>query len=388
MQYLEGNRIDLLESGAAFFPALKAAIGNAEFNIHLETYIFCDDVVGREIANALIFAARRGVAVHVLIDGFGSRDIMNTLVTDMRREGVQVLVYRPERSPLSLSRHRLRRLHRKITVVDGTVAFVGGINIIDDYQSGELESPRLDYAVRIEGPLLQPIHKAVLRMWRLVAWVSRGRRQPKAVIRKNLYQPAGNLPVAFVVRGKLRHRGAIEDAYLELIRNAREEIIIACAYFFPGRRFRVALNRAAMRGVKITLLLQGVSDHPALFYATRALHPTMLTWGIRVFEYHCSELHAKVAVIDRRWATVGSSNIDPFSLLLAREANVFVDDPEFAGRLRDSLQGALAQEGCRELLRQDPVRLPWRERCRCWLAYHFVRATVDLSGARGFHREV
>lgn len=380
IKYTEDNRVELLESGTDFFPALKAAIDGAEHDIYVETYIFCDDATGRNIANALILAARRNVMVHVLVDGFGSRDILDTLVPEMQREGVQVLVYRRELKRFSLNRRRLRRLHRKVAVIDGSIAFVGGINIIDDYQSGELEAPRLDYAVRVEGPLLRPIHAAVLRMWRLVSWVSWRRRQPKPAVRKNLYQPVGGIRAAFVVRGKLRHRGAIEDAYLEMINNARQEIIIASAYFFPGRRFRLALLRAARRGVKVTLLLQGVTDHPAMWYATRALHPPLLACGMRVFEYELSELHAKVAVVDRRWATVGSSNIDPFSLLLAREANVFVDDAGFAEKLRGSLMRAM-DAGFAELRSEEHQRLPWSQRCRCWLAYHFVRICTDLSGA-------
>ena len=189
---------------------------------------------------------------------------------------------------------------------------------------------------------------------------------------------------AFLVRDNLRHRRAIEEAYREAIASARQEIVIACAYFFPGRVFRQALVDASARGVSVILLLQGLSDHPMLAYATRALYPYFLDNGIRLFEYHRSYLHAKVAVVDRRWATVGSSNIDPFSLLLAREANVVVDHAGFAGELRDSLDRAL-QVGAQELRQEDWHRLPRLQRFATWCAYQLVRLVIGIAGYRGMH---
>ena len=138
--------------------------------------------------------------------------------------------------------------------------------------------------------------------------------------------PRGSQKAAFVVRDNVRHRRDIEDAYLRQLAEARVEVLIACAYFFPGRHFRRALRAAAARGVRIRLLLQGKIEYPFLHYASRGLYGALLDSGIEIHEYNASLLHAKVAVFDRRVSCVGSSNIDPFSLLLAREANVFVDD--------------------------------------------------------------
>ena len=378
---LEGNRIQLLESGSEFFPALKACIAAAQREIYLETYIFCDDATGRDIAEALVQAAQRGVVVRLLVDGFGSRRFVESGLLSLRQEGVHVQVYRREIKLLSLRRHRLRRLHRKLAVIDGATAFVGGINIVDDFDADAPPVPRLDYAVKVEGPLLRSIHRTVRRMWWLVSWARLGRRQSLPKWRGEDGRSVGDVRAAFLLRDNLRHRRGIEEVYLEVLAKAQNEVLIANAYFFPGRRFRHALRDAAARGVNVVLLLQGVSDHPTMLYATRALYPVLLSYGVRLFEYRRSELHAKVAVVDRRWATVGSSNIDPFSLLMAREANVVVDDAGFATRLHTSLEQAMAS-GAVELRHEDWHRQPSLRRLASWLAFQFVRLTTELTGGR------
>ena len=193
--------------------------------------------------------------------------------------------------------------------------------------------------------------------------------------------PAGTQRAAFVVRDSLRHRRDIERAYLEQIAASRSELVIANAYFFPQRRFRRALLDAARRGVAVTLLLQGKADHPVQHYASRALYRQFLAAGIRIFEYHPSLLHAKVAVFDRRVATVGSSNIDPFSLLLAQEANVFADDAKFAAELRASLHEAM-ENRARAVPANYWARLSFELRVRIWLAYRFARLFVAVYGLR------
>ena len=384
MQFLAGNAVALLENGGQYFPALEAEIDRAEREIFLQSYIFDDDRTGQRIALALERAAARGVAVRVMVDGFGGRGFVARLQPRLRAAGVHVLIYRRELRRLSLRRHRLRRLHRKLVVIDGRIAFVGGINVIDDFSAGVLAHPRYDYAVQVEGPLLEPILASAQRLWRLVAWASFRRRDSPPLLAAPQVAPAGEIRAAFVVRDNLRYRHAIENAYLEAIAGARDEIVIANAYFFPGRRFRQALVDAAERGVRVTLLLQGLSDHPLQAYATRALYPLFLARGIRLFEYHRSHLHAKVAVIDGQWSTVGSSNIDAFSLLLAREANVVVDDAGFARRLRASLESAICA-GAQELKPTDWQRLPLLRRGLSWLAYQVVRLAIGIAGYGGSH---
>jgi cardiolipin synthase len=379
IDFQQGNRITLLETGTEYFPALIAAIDAAVAEVHLETYIFANDPTGQAIADALARAARRGVGVRLLVDGFGSRDFMNVFGLPLGQAGVEVLVYRPDLSTFRLRRHRLRRLHRKVSVIDGRVAFVGGINIIDDENTPGQVPPRYDYAVCLEGPLLEAIHKSVHELWGLVRWASFRHRFGESPAQLPSIAPCGEMTAAFVTRDNLRHRRDIEDSYLEAIAAASHEIVLATAYFLPGLRFRHALMQAAGRGVRVVVLLQGRVEYLLLHYAARALYGVMLDSGIELFEYHRSFLHAKVAVIDGRWATVGSSNIDPFSLLMAREANVVVRDINFAAALRSSLQNAM-DNGAVAVKRDQWKRKSLLMRGANWTAYGLVRLMIGLAG--------
>lgn len=380
-----GNRLVLLRNGEEYFPALAAAIDGARSELFLETYIFADDQTGSLIAQALARAAARGVAVRLLIDGFGAKDFAARFRTLLVEAGVQILVFRPDISPWILRRNRLRRMHRKIASVDGTLAFVGGINVIDDYHTPGHTPPRYDYAVRIEGPLAGQVRAAAASLWSRVAWASLRRRWVAPAVDRSLPppHPEGHR-AALVVRDNVAHRRDIEDAYLALIEGAQQEIVIANAYFFPGRRFRLALLAAAARGVRVVLLLQGRVEYALLHYASRALYGSLLDAGVEIHEYHKSFLHAKVAVVDGRWASVGSSNIDPFSLLLAREANLFVDDSRFAASLRRSLHEAI-EAGAQQIPPQRWKRLPVLQRIRIWLGYGLARVMLALAGTEGWH---
>jgi cardiolipin synthase len=376
-EFVQGNRLTLLESGRDYFPALEAACDAAVAEIHLETYLFADDVAGRRIAAALMRAARRGVATHLLYDGFGSKRVSDTLVQALKDAGVKVLVYRPEIAALRFQRQRLRRLHRKIAVIDARVAFVGGINIIDDMHTPGHTPPRFDYAVQLEGPVLEHVHAAAKRLWTIVQLTQLGTGWPDDVGLEPDMRSRGMQSTAFLVRDNLWHRNDIEEAYLEAIGRARAEIVIASSYFFPGLAFRHALAQAAARGVRVLLLLQGRVEYRLLHYASRALYGSLLDAGIEIHEYHKSFLHAKVAVIDCAWATVGSSNIDPFSLLMAREANVVVDDTRFARELRASLERALT-EGSRQVRAEHWHHRPWPDRVAHWTCYGCARLLTGL----------
>jgi cardiolipin synthase len=378
-EFVEGNNIRLLETGAAYFPALIAAIDAARIEIYLETYIFADDNTGRTVAMSLARAAQRGVAVRLLLDGFGARDFPDAFGDALLTAGVEVQVFRPEVARLELRRHRLRRLHRKLVVVDRHLAFVGGINVIDDMDTPRQVPPRFDYAVAIEGPLLPEIHHAVRHLWQLVRWASFRQRMPKPLPSPGPAAPCGNMAAVFVLRDNLRHRRDIEDAYLDAITGARREVVLACAYFLPGRRFRHALMDAARRRVRVIVLLQGKVEYVLLHYATQALYGSLIAAGVHIFEYRRSFLHAKVAVVDNQWATVGSSNIDPFSLMLAREANVVVRHSGFAKELRESLDLAMAHGGV-EIRLEDLKKRSLLARVANWLAYSAVRLAVGFAG--------
>ncbi len=377
--FIPGNQVTLLHNGEAYFPAIEAAFDRARYEIYLETYIYADDATGRQIAAALERAVRRGVKVYVLIDGYGSKDLPRSMLNRLRAGGVETLIFRPKISPWTFQRKRLRRMHRKIAVVDREIAFVGGINIIDDSGPADEMPPRYDYAVAVAGPLVDEIRLDVQSLWSKVAWrhfhkgPSRGEALPVAT------SSGGRMSAAFLVRDNIRHRRSIEAAYLRAIEQAESEIIIANAYFLPGLNFRHLLINAARRGVRVVLLLQGRVEYILQHYASRALYGNFLDAGIEIYEYRKSFLHAKVAVIDGHWATVGSSNIDPFSLLFSHEANIAVEDKEFGATLAQSLKRTMATDGLR-ILRDNWKQQPASLRFKSWLSYGLLRLVMGISG--------
>lgn len=377
--FVPGNQVTLLQNAAAYFPALEEAINQASHEIHLETYIYQNDATGQRIAEALKRAALRGVKVHVLIDGFGSKDLPRSMRDQLKADGVQLLVFRPQISPWTLRRERLRRMHRKILVVDREIAFVGGINVIADRGNEDDMPPRFDFAVTVKGPLVDVIQLSAQRLWSMQAWkrFRKGRTRAKALPVANF--TGGTMSAAFLERDNFHHRRDIEVAYLKAIRQANCEIILANAYFLPGVDFRRALINAARRGVRVILLLQGKSDHPLQHRATQALYGNFLAAGIEIYEFQKTFLHAKVAVIDGYWATVGSSNIDPFSLLLSREANVVVNDKAFAVNLAQSLEKAMETDG-EQILADNWNQQPARLRFLGWLSYGCLRLMMGISG--------
>jgi len=378
-EWVSGNHVKLLQSGAEFFPALIAAIDAAQSEVHLETYIFNPDHSAALVRDALVRAAGRGIRVHVLVDGVGSRELPEDWLAMLKNAGVRILVYRPGASVWRANPLSLRRLHRKLTVIDARIAFLGGINLIDDHEPVAHPDPRLDFSVEVRGPLLADIHQSSRHLWRLVALSQLHSGLGNQPPLHPSWPTDGRVRAAFVMRDNFAHRRDIERSYLAALALARSDILIANAYFLPGRRFRGLVKKVAERGVRVRLLVQGHTDHPFFQLAARALYRDLLAAGVEIHEYQASELHAKVAVVDGRWATVGSSNIDPFSLMLAREANIVVDDNDFAGDLQQRLQQAISRS-----TRLDPAdwqRRPWPRRMLSWLAYGSVRVMVGLAGA-------
>ena len=365
-RFVGGNRIELLQGGDALFPRMCAAIGAAEREVFVATYIFHDDAAAITVADALKAAAARGVAVHLVVDGFGSIATLPRVKALFEGSGVRLEVFRPlDRWYSWLQPGQLRRLHQKLCVCDEGVAFVGGINIIDDRHDmnhGWSDAPRLDFAVQLQGPLAQAVYATARAMWaRAHLWrgwpdemrgLAHSRRPVKgamALLRQlrgaqkpNAENAGTPMRAAFLVRDNLRQRRAIERSYIDAIRRARNSVDIAVPYFYPGRGFRAALRKAAKRGVRVRLLLQGKVDYRIAALAAQALYDEMRSTGIRIFEYTPAFLHAKVAVVDDDWATVGSSNIDPLSLLLNLEANVVVRDADFCAALTQRFDQACA----------------------------------------------
>ena len=400
--FVGGNEVDLLRGGDELFPRMQAAIAHAHNEVWLATYIFHHDDTSLALVDALIAADRRGVRVRVVVDGFGSGASVRVLQQRFAGSGVAFAVFRPmDRWWRWLQPGQLRRLHQKLCVVDGEVAFVGGINVIDDridLHHGVSELPRLDYAVQVRGGLVDLVGQNVRSVWsrawlgrdfddalldyvplrrRFGLWMTQVWRGPQ-----RLPDPPPRLqPVcaALVLRDNLRRRRTIEHAYADAIRGSRATVDIICPYFYPGHRIRQALRQAAARGVRVRLLLQGKLDYRIAGWAAEALYADLLGHGVEIYEYTPAFLHAKVAAVDGEWATVGSSNIDPLSLLVNLEANVVVRDAAFAARLAAEVDAAVAVSqrvgerggtGLRAMLHRAVV---------AWFAYVFLR----VAGAAG-----
>ena len=397
LRFVGGNRIDLLNSGREYFPALLAALESARQEIFLETYIFAQDATANAVVERLCAAAVRGARVQVLVDGFGARDMPEDYRRRLAASGARVLDFR--RPVLWRPVRGMRRMHRKLVVIDGAApgaaagaaqgaaaascAFAGGINIVDDRNTPHEVPPRFDYAVRIEGPLVAQVHAAARHLWTMTAMA---RMQARALVRVPAVAPqpvpGGTVRAALAIRDNVLHRTEIEDAYLAAIRAARSNIMLACGYFLPSRHFFGALRDAALRGVTVTIIMQGPSDHPIMKAATQSLYRDLLRAGIGVVEYSKSFLHAKVAVVDDDWATVGSSNIDPYSFLMAREANVFVRDPRFADQLRGELLRMIA-DGARRVVPERWAGRTSIEKALTWIAYGIVRIGMGVMGYGG-----
>ncbi len=372
------------------------AFDASEHEIRLETYIFHPQAAVLDVAQALIRAARRGVRVFLVFDGAGTPELADSWRQAFDEAGVQWKIFRPIGWLGLVFPRRWRRLHRKLCVVDGELGFCGGINLLDDNidpNHGRLQQPRLDYAVQVRGPIVRPMHGAMVQLWWRSqartelqqadlpgAWRALKRSSGKAHAQGRVNAVAGAV-AQLVLRDNLRNRTRIERAYRGALAQAQTDVLIANAYFLPGRRMRDSLIQAARRGVRVRLMLQGRYEYFMQFHAARALYDGLLAAGVEIYEYTPSFLHAKVAVVDASWATVGSSNIDPLSLLLAREANVVVQDSAFAQLLLGELEQALRSDA----RRVDPSAYCQRAWSTRWLdqaALSLMRLTLFLVGLR------
>lgn len=392
---VEKTELLLLEGSIAFFPSLITAIDNAEKNVHLETYIFDLTASGTDVALALERAAQRSVQVRVMVDGFGTPAFPEEWKHRFKSAGIQWHVYEPIVTLGIFLPSQWRRLHRKLCVIDSSVAYCGGINLLDDWHDpsyGALAAPRFDFSVRVSGTLAKDIQSATSQLWERrtsgkpidIERVKNAIETIPSVLKRHHWQvntQTSKTLAALVLRDNITNRGQIERAYLKAIGDAHNEIIIANAYFVPGAKLRRALILAAKRGVKVQLLLQGKYEYFMQYHAARPVYGALLAAGIDIYEYDKSYLHAKVAVIDSVWATVGSSNLDPLSLLLAREANIVIQDAAFAQSLRQRLILAMKNEG----KRVDAVQManrPWTQRVNELLAFAVMRVGLWLFGKR------
>ena len=343
--YSHGNQLSLLHRGEQFFPALIDACESALVEIYLETYIFSLDATGLRVKTALLNAARRGVAVQLIVDWLGTGDdTIEQLRLELEPTGVRVVVFNP------WFKRGIVRMHRKIAVIDQRIAFLGGLNINDDLiaddgSAAPLAAARWDFAVTVSGPLVQAIHAEVLAQWE--------RLEPKPLItrlqgirayvsNRQAWRAVEVAEAAFVVRDNLRNRQAIQRALLQALGRARSSALLVTPYFAPGRKLRKAMIHAAQRGVEVVLLI-GVGQFVMQDAVAQSFYPRLVRAGVTIVEYRHTQLHGKLAVIDGEWATVGSSNFDGLSLFVNHEANIVVRDSAFAKSLQQMIREAVVE---------------------------------------------
>lgn len=370
-----GNQLWLLENGEEFFPRVFEAIRQARQEILLETFILFEDKVGNELHRELIAAARRGVHIEITVDGYGSADLTPEFVAAMTEVGIRIRMFDPRSKLFGMRTNLFRRLHRKIVVIDGSRAFLGGINFSADHLGDFGPTAKQDYSVEVIGPVTRDIHRFALasiaatepsRLW----W----RRQRRVRNGGSGQQPAetaaeGTAQALFVTRDNRSHTNDIEEQYLEAIRQARRRLVIANAYFFPGYRLLREIRRAARRGVKVELILQGQPDMPIAKFGARLFYEYLLKDGVLIHEYCDRPLHGKVALADDEWTTVGSSNLDPLSLSLNLEANLIIRDRAFNHELNARLE-RLRRDHCRLMTKEKIARNAWWRMPLAFLAYH------------------
>lgn len=369
IEFSPGNQIRLLHGGAEFHPALLGAIEQAQREVWLETYIFSDDSVGEAVLLALMHAALRGVRVQVIADWHGSgRSRILQLKAQLLASGAHYRSFNP------WYWHGLSRSHRKLCLVDGSIAFVGGMNLNDDWRCDfdpdiMLEAARWDFTAQIEGPLVARIAQDMAMQWTRLGKATVAKRVSLALERRRKSSPSDSHTPAlasYVVRDNWFNRRTIQRSYLQAIGNAQQQVWLATPYFAPGRKFLHALASAAERGVSVTLLL-GAGQFALQDAVARAFYPRLLKSGVKLYEYRRTQLHGKVAVTDQHWLTVGSSNCDGLSLFLNQEANLMVKDAELARQMREHIEQAV--QDATQITLTDFVQEPLYKRAWYELAF-------------------
>lgn len=375
--YSHGNQLSLLHQGEQFFPALISACDRALSEIYIETYIFALDPTGLRVKAALLRAVRRGLAVQLVVDWLGTGDdTIAQLRAELEPAGVRLLAFNP------WFQRGIVRMHRKIAVIDQRIAFLGGLNINDDWITDDgsaepLPAARWDFAVSVSGPLVQTIHAEVLAQWqRLGPRPLRTRLESfrQYVSSRQAWRAVEVAEAAFVVRDNLRNRKAIQRALLQALGRARSSALLVTPYFAPGRKLRKAMVHAAQRGVEVVLLI-GVGQFAMQDAVAQSFYPRLVRAGVRIVEYRRTQLHGKLAVIDGEWATVGSSNFDGLSLFVNHEANIVVRDVGFAASLQGMIRAAVA-EGV-TITDDDVARLSLPRRLWNRFAYGLYRVVLQ-----------
>lgn len=327
--FSEGNRVNLFRGGKEIFDSIINALNQAKEYICLQFYLYRADKTGRSIAELLKKMVNRGIKVYLLYDHFGSFGTPRSFWKELRDSGINVASSRPFKFSAPLK--YVRRDHRKLIIIDGTIAFTGGLNIANEYSGFHLrkKEPWRDTGVLVEGPVVKDLFNQFKRAWNLWTGRSINEQTDRPTFYKDGYPCIPIFASSFT--GSKRFRKLLYYS----IRNARESIFLTTAYFVPGRRLLSLLMDASRRGVDIRILLPGISDVPAAHYAGRAFYTRLLKAGVRIYHYNRVVLHAKSYIFDGIWSIVGSANLDAQSLRWNDEGNIGIFSKEFGDRMRE-----------------------------------------------------
>lgn len=369
-EYHKAAEVRLVHSGNDYFETLENLIHSAKHSLHLQTYIFDEDETGRSIANSLKAAASRGVKIHMLLDGYGSKSLSRKFSKDLRSSGIRLRYFAPFFSSQNI--YFGRRLHHKVIVADKNIALIGGINIADKYHGSATETAWLDYSILIKGSICQEVDNICLHTYgRKLIWKQKkAKKVPKQIQSDEL------ISVRIRENDRLRRKNQISGSYLQAIQNAKKSIYITGSYFLPGTRLRKALIRAAKHGVEVHLIMAGVSDVPVFQSATRWLYDLLFRNGIKIYEWEKSVLHGKVAVVDGNWSTIGSFNLNHLSAYGSIELNVDVLNEQFSKSFQLHLKSVI-ETGCKQVF---PIHQNnhWTAKLKRWAAYQFTRTTIKI----------
>ncbi len=375
-KYSLRNSVALLRSGERYFEVLLRMIADARQEFHLQTYILEPDTTGRLVLEALIAAAARGVAVYIQLDAYGSGKLDETMLSDLRSKGIRIRKYGRLISRGKL--HLGRRMHHKITVMDNHTALVGGINISDNYSGWNGKPPWLDYAVVVQGETARQLNRICRKRWKDPD------PQHELPSRESDRVPFEGLsandrvPVRITQNDFLRRKQETAASYRQAIRQARNSLVFVGGYFLPGGLARRLLKKAARRGVAISLIVSAESDVGVVRNSRRYLYGWLLRNGIRIFEYHPSNVHGKLLLKDNSFVSIGSYDLNNLSTYSNIELNLDIRDLEFSEIVRSELEAVVAGS-CHEVTRTQHGQEGIFRKFVDWASYQLVKTLFILS---------
>ncbi|HEX8516130.1 MAG TPA: phospholipase D-like domain-containing protein [Bacteroidia bacterium] len=372
--YSSAEHAQLVFSGRDYFQRLEKIIAGTRNELHIHTYIFDQDETGNAVIEQLKKAAERKVKIYLLLDSFGASSFPDHLEQELAAAGINIRFFAPFLSTDSF--YFGRRLHHKVIVADRKIALIGGINIADKYRGTSEQLPWLDYAVEIRGTICSGIQDFCSNIYH--------KKVNRAITESNQYQN-GSVPVRIALNDWLSRKNQISRGYLDAIRNAKEEIIIVGGYFIPGRRLRNELKEASKRGVKVKIILAGISDVPLVARATRFFYSFLLRYEIELHEWRHSVLHGKAAVVDKEWCTIGSFNLNHLSTYASIEMNVEIHSKEFCSLFTNHLYEVMSRCMAVSRVKYENKNL-WLNKLSNWAAFRLIRIFSFILTVFSYHR--